>query len=74
MARTLVPHSRDDQPMIDSFYCSRCAWSLAIRRPVRYRLPYDEVAAIARQFTRHCCQAFEERDADWVGSKSIGKS
>jgi hypothetical protein len=61
MVRTLIPHSRDDQPVIDAFHCSECEWSHPISRPVPYELPYEQVFVVCREFERHHCQRFEKR-------------
>jgi len=60
MSRTLIPHGRDDQPVIDCFYCSECTWSQPISSEP-YELPYAEVAVVCREFERHRCESFEKR-------------
>lgn len=61
MARTLIPHPRDNEPVIDCFYCSSCTWSRPLLQLVPYELPYNEVALVCCEFERHRCEDFDKR-------------
>ena len=71
MSRTLIPHCRDvvDQPIIDSFCCSKCEWSHPISQPVPYELPYNDVVVVCREFERHHCEDFEKPTKPWAAKK-----
>src|SRR5512135_1367038 len=61
--RTIIPHCKLNQPIIDAFQCSECEWSFVMPGAKPYVIAPQDAESACGSFDRHQCEHFKPRKA-----------